>query len=209
MGALIHRDHLLLTKICKKCFCEKPLFQFTFYKTGRMAGKPCCDCRACVNARSKKWYFKNVARHRACVVRWRKENIEQSRAQTRKSVRAARIKDPGAMKRWLTKSGAAQASYKLAHSIRVRIRSGLSGTRKATSSEVLIGCSFSELRAHLENQFSKRPGMSWETRCFWHIDHIKPCASFDLTDAEQQKKCFHFSNLQPLWAIENLQKGEG
>lgn len=42
----------------------------------------------------------------------------------------------------------------------------------------------------------------------WHIDHIIPCNAFDLSDESQQKKCFHFSNLQPLWAFENLSKGD-
>jgi len=41
----------------------------------------------------------------------------------------------------------------------------------------------------------------------WHIDHIKPCASFDLSNPEQQKICFHYTNLQPLWAIDNIKKG--
>jgi hypothetical protein len=51
--------------------------------------------------------------------------------------------------------------------------------------------------------------MSWATYGFrgWHIDHIRPCAAFNLSDPEQQKVCFHFSNLQPLWAPENLSKG--
>ena len=42
----------------------------------------------------------------------------------------------------------------------------------------------------------------------WHVDHIKPCFSFDLTDPEQQKICFHYTNLQPLWALENIKKGK-
>ncbi len=62
-------------------------------------------------------------------------------------------------------------------------------------------------REHLEKQFKE--GMTWENHGLygWHIDHIIPCASFDLTDLEQQKKCFHYTNLQPLWAKENLIKG--
>jgi hypothetical protein len=53
-----------------------------------------------------------------------------------------------------------------------------------------------------------RPGMTWENYGpVWHVDHIKPCAKFDLTDPDQQRACFHFSNLQPLFADENLRKG--
>lgn len=70
----------------------------------------------------------------------------------------------------------------------------------------LIGCTRPELVAHLENQF--KPGMSWANRNLWHIDHIRPCASFDLTDPIQIKQCFHYTNLQPLWALENIIKGK-
>ena len=71
-----------------------------------------------------------------------------------------------------------------------------------------MGCSIEELKIHLEKQF--RDGMSWNNYGMygWHIDHIKPCSAFDLTDLEQQKICFHYSNLQPLWAKENLSKGK-
>ena len=72
--------------------------------------------------------------------------------------------------------------------------------------EELIGCKFSELKQHLENKF--KPGMTWENHGLygWHIDHIKPCSKFDFTDDNEQKKCFHYTNLQPLWAKENLIK---
>lgn len=69
----------------------------------------------------------------------------------------------------------------------------------------LLGCSFEELKTHLESQFTK--GMTWENYGKWHIDHIKPCKSFNLTENSEQIKCFHFSNLQPLWAIDNIKKG--
>lgn len=58
---------------------------------------------------------------------------------------------------------------------------------------------------HLESKFKK--GMSWDNHGDWHIDHIIPCASFDLTKEENQKKCFNYKNLQPLWALENMKKG--
>jgi hypothetical protein len=57
----------------------------------------------------------------------------------------------------------------------------------------------------LEGKFKER--MSWENHGDWHIDHIKPCASFNLLDEEEKKKCFHYTNLQLLWASENLSKG--
>ena len=68
----------------------------------------------------------------------------------------------------------------------------------------LIGCTREKLIEHLENQFL--PGMSWENYGKWHVDHIKPCSMFDFTDLEEQKRCFHYSNLQPLWAKDNLSK---
>jgi hypothetical protein len=73
----------------------------------------------------------------------------------------------------------------------------------------LLGCTLDEFRAHIESQWAE--GMSWDNLGHvgdvWHIDHIRPCASFDLTDLEQQKACFHWSNLQPLWAADNQRKG--
>lgn len=69
----------------------------------------------------------------------------------------------------------------------------------------LTGCSKDELLEHLGSQFTD--GMTWENYGTWHIDHIRPCASFDLTDLEQQKICFHWTNLQPLWATDNIKKG--
>lgn len=75
---------------------------------------------------------------------------------------------------------------------------------KTSKTVDMIGCSFSALRRHIESQFI--PGMTWENRELWNIDHIRPCASFDLRDPEQVKQCFHFSNLQPLWSLDNRKK---
>jgi hypothetical protein len=85
----------------------------------------------------------------------------------------------------------------------VRDRLGC-GKYKADKTAALIGCTVPELMAHLESRFL--PGMSWENRHLWHIDHVTPCAAFDLSDPTMQKICFHYANLQPLWAPDNISK---
>lgn len=97
--------------------------------------------------------------------------------------------------------------FALRQGLRCRIRSALSdqGTYKKETTEELLGCSIQEFHQHLESQFL--PGMTWGNRSEWHIDHIKPCAAFDLTNEEERKACFHYTNLRPLWKKDNLRKG--
>lgn len=68
-----------------------------------------------------------------------------------------------------------------------------------------LGYSPAELVGHLESQFSG--GMEWANYGLWHVDHIRPCAGFDQTDPDQFRDCWALSNLQPLWAADNLRKG--
>ena len=81
-------------------------------------------------------------------------------------------------------------------------------SEKAYKSMELIGCTIQELREHLESQFTE--GMTWENmgRGGWHIDHIIPCAFFDLSKPSHQKVCFNWQNLQPLWESDNCAKGD-
>ncbi len=81
-------------------------------------------------------------------------------------------------------------------------------TSKSLRTKELIGCDRERLVKWIESKFSD--GMTWENHGYsgWHVDHVRPCASFDLTDLEQQKLCFHYSNLQPLWAKENQIKSD-
>lgn len=99
-------------------------------------------------------------------------------------------------------------NYRLSRILRDRIRTALKrdSAKKCESSVALLGCSVDEARKHIEAQFLT--GMTWENHGKWHIDHIRPCASFDLTDPEQQKQCFHYTNLQPLWAEDNIRKSD-
>jgi hypothetical protein len=95
--------------------------------------------------------------------------------------------------------------YKIATCLRAHVYNAMkcAETKKYDEIDQLTGCSYNALREHLERLWL--PGMSWlnHTKKGWHIDHIQPIASFDLTDPDQQKKCFHYINLRPLWAVDN------
>jgi hypothetical protein len=95
-------------------------------------------------------------------------------------------------------------NYKAIKSYRRRLRKYLDSG--ASTTVELLGCSPSELRQHLESLWQE--GMSWSNYGLygWHIDHKRPISSFDLSCEEQAKQCFHYSNLQPLWAKDNLAK---
>lgn len=82
---------------------------------------------------------------------------------------------------------------------------GAGKCKRDKSAIAMTGASVSELRRHLEKQFKR--GMSWKNHGEWHIDHIIPCAMFDLTDPRQQSICFNYLNLRPCWATENIRKG--
>lgn len=97
-------------------------------------------------------------------------------------------------------------SIRVLHSLRVRINQVLHGLSKSTNTLNLLGCTVLEWRQWLEFQF--QDGMTWENYGqVWEIDHVLPCASFDLSLPEQQKECFHFANTQPLFVLDNTRKG--
>jgi len=95
---------------------------------------------------------------------------------------------------------------RLTHNFRNRIWTVLKSNVKSAHTVKLIGCSVKILKQHLQKQFKK--GMNWDNYGKWHIDHIKPCVSFDLSKPKEQRRCFNYSNLQPLWASENLSKNK-
>lgn len=84
----------------------------------------------------------------------------------------------------------------------VRIKRNL--RKKLGRNKELLGCSYSEFLKYLESKFKE--GMSWNNYGKWHIDHIIPISIFNLTKKDQQEICFHYTNLQPLWAKENYAK---
>lgn len=150
-------------------------------------------------AMQRAYYAKNRERllevHRPIAAKWFQKNKERIVAQRKKR----RDEKP---------------EVALAHLLRSRLNNALKnkGIKKSQKTLDLLGCTPAEFFVHIESQFTA--GMSWENRrgcrrrkTGWEIDHILPVASFDLTDPEQQKACFHYTNLQPLWAQDNMKKG--
>ena len=96
--------------------------------------------------------------------------------------------------------------YRLANNLRCRVKQAIKNNWKHGSTIELLDCSINKLKQYLKNKFTK--GMTWKTYGkYWEIDHIKPCCSFDLSKASEQKKCFNHKNLQPLTITENRSKG--
>lgn len=144
--------------------------------------------------KTREWWHRTKAERSAYHRQWRQDNREK----IAESFRERRDRDP---------------AFRILDNLRSRLWDALKrhGASKSGRSLELFGCTATELRAYIESQFME--GMSWENYgkfldC-WHIDHIKPCSAFNLTDPEEQRACFHYTNLQPLWAPENLAKGKG
>ena len=95
--------------------------------------------------------------------------------------------------------------YKLRCALGTRTSQALKskGWHKKSSIKKILGAPLDEVKSHLENQFAE--GMNWDNHGLWHIDHIIPLASAETE--EGMIKLAHYSNLQPLWAVDNLRKG--
>ncbi len=176
---------MLEYKVCSKCNKEKPTTLEYFHKKGEGL---CSQCKVCVKERDRRYYKANPEKYKDSKREWQKANLKK-----RKEIQ----------KRYREKNPSSQ----ITRNLRKRIWCALKGKSKSDSTLELLGCSVEEFILHLETQFTD--GMSWDNYGLksWHIDHIKPCAAFDLLDPEAQRRCFHYSNLQPLWAEDNLAKG--
>lgn len=140
------------------------------------------------NRKSREKHALNPEIHRTKQKTWRVNNLDKTAAGRR---------------RWLNKNPEA----KIANILRSRLNSVIRGkTKKTVSALKLLGCSLSYLMKHIEKQF--KPDMTWENYGLktWHIDHIDPCSWFDMADPDQQRMCFHYTNLQPMFAKENIAK---
>jgi hypothetical protein len=212
------------------CRCKEIKDYDNFKKNRSRKDGYASNCRSCDkidyeknkeknSERFKKWRENNIEKINERKKNYRKNNIEKVREQERNLYYKRidyyikyREDNKEHYKKWRDENKDKKYEYmkerlkipqwRIALRCRTRIRRALKNIPKTNKTQDLIGCSWQELVNHLEN--TKVPGKDYTNA---HIDHIKPCASFDLTDPEQQKECFHYTNLQFLPAIENLQKG--
>lgn len=107
---------------------------------------------------------------------------------------------------WYRNKLRTDVSYRLTSHMRTLMHRALGKAKAGRSWKTFVDYSLEELMAHLERQFL--PGMSWENKGDWHIDHIIPRSSFEYSspDDPEFKKCWSLSNLQPLWALDNIRK---
>lgn len=218
------------TKTCTKCGTEKPLSEFHKHKTSKLGVRP--DCKECVrirgkryreindkkirikrkqnkekirrinqnyyirnkeklNKRYKKYYYNNLEYHKNRAKIYRENHKEQTNKNHTNYTRERRRNDP---------------MFKTLCNLRNRINATVGKNQKSLSTMFLLGCSIDYFMYYIQEQFVDN--MNWDNygKFGWHIDHIKPLVLFDLTKLEEQRKAFHYTNLQPLWWYDNLSK---
>jgi hypothetical protein len=180
-----------------------------------------------LKAAIRRWQNKHATRLREELKKRRHANPERTRKQWRQYAADRRKKDPDFFRRryakdpekyrrlakewrqrhpdYLKNRLATNPEAKLAAMLRRRILKALDGEVKSGSTYELLGCTWEHLRWHIEAQFDGK--MNWENHgSYWHLDHIIPLASFDLSDPAHQRRACHWKNLQPLEAKENIRK---
>jgi hypothetical protein len=213
-------------KICKICDAEKEISLFP---------KHCNTCRVCFNKQSRErskmvtndpekrkkraewkreWKKKNppTEEQKEKARKYALERLEKypekkmkMRVQTREWLQKNKERVRETRNNWENHNYKNNPLHNMRRTVAIRTRFYLKkkGLVKSQTTEDMLGCNYEELKRHIESLFLD--GMSWENRNEWHVDHIIPLASADTV--EDVIKLSHYTNLQPLWAIDNLKKG--
>jgi len=199
-------------KICTLCKKSKKLDEY--YLDNRMICGRTSGCKKCLSYKSKiykrkKHGFKPKTRNKKHTKSYYERN--RDKILIRQKEYNSDPKNKKRRKNYIRKYQQKQRlnkSYVIRDNLSRRVRGAIKHGDKNQNTLDLLGCSIEQLKLYLEQQF--KTGMSWDNYGMygWHIDHIKPCSSFDLSNPAEQKICFHYTNLQPLWAKENLSKGK-
>lgn len=215
-------NNTIQLKICTKCGLNLPYCNFyknknnkdgLMYHCKQCSKKYTSDNKDILSKSGKKYYKKNYDK----ILTYTKNYFQNNKERINKRLRDRYSSDieyrNKCIDRVLSRKDVVNKQLRekyntdTVYRIKCCLRSRFYQLVKNKSDSIIniIGCTIDELIIHLENQF--QPGMTWDNHGVWHIDHIIPCAAFNLTKEEEQKKCFHYTNLQPLWAKDNISKG--
>lgn len=212
-----------MTKKCSICNQEKSLEDFG--KSSRNKSGKRADCKECNRASNRKWYRENpdkvlFKRHKEKQkyqerIKFRRLNEpdfrKRARERSKKYYYDPKNKEKIRLRnRLIMRNKLKNPYYRIVFNLRRRIPAVIKENVKSAPTFKLLGCDKNQLISYLKSKF--QPGMSWDNygrgQDKWVIDHILPCASFDLSKPEEQRKCFHYTNLQPLWYFDNLAKSD-
>ncbi len=171
------------TKICTKCKVEKPFNDYYKHKNGKDGLNPVC--KLCWKEENK-MFEQNNPRYEYRSKRYQSIKTEHNKAVIKRT-----------KERYNN-----DIEFKLLSNIRSRILKAIKGYTKSKTTKELLGIDIEQYKIYLESKFKE--GMDWNNHgSVWEIDHIMPCDSFDMLDPKQQKQCFHYTNTQPLFKIQN------
>lgn len=197
-------------KTCTKCNIEKPLINFV--KNKRQNDGYHYVCKQChklykeqnkqkIQRKHKEWLNNN----KDYIYEYNKQYNDKNREQKNEITKLWFENNPSYHKEWKRKKHNTDIYYRIKSNLRSRFYNAVIKHFKIQSVIDLLGCSVEECKKHIEQQF--KPEMTWENHGeIWEIDHIIPCSNFNLTDIEQQKQCFHYTNLQPLFKTSGIAK---
>lgn len=226
---------LLKTKVCTKCKVEKAIAQFRITRKGIMIPR-CNSCTQEVRRKWRKEnrakqletqsvYYKknkikileqakiryqnNIDKIKEYNKQYNIANFEKLRDQKKEYIRNNKPSYDRRMREYVKKRRQSDVEYNIKYKLRCRVLNALKNNKgkKSLKTEQLLGCNVRFFRDYIKSKFIE--GMSWELFMNGkiHIDHKIPCDYFDLNNEEDQKRCFHYSNMQPLWPIDNIKKG--
>lgn len=178
---------------CK--ICKKERFRESKRESDKKYGKKYCSI------------LENKVKKQEYIRQYQLDNPEKQKAYTKKYRQSEKSKTTS--RKWRKKEYEEKYGkdpiFTLKLTLRNRLKNALKKGFKKGKTLEMLGCSVEEFKLYLEKQFDKN--MSWDNYgSYWELDHIKPCDAFDLNNLEEQKKCFTFTNIQPLEKITNRKK---
>lgn len=184
-----------MIKKCSLCLIEKDLTNFYLDRRGKLGRY--ARCKPCFNLSKKPWLESNKDKIRVKNRNYARRHVK-SEEQNQLTMRKASTRN------------SARRKIDPNYAARRRFTSLIASLMRRTRSsyiEPYLGCSINDFRAYIASKFTV--GMNWTNygRTGWHVDHIIPLSSFDLTDENDIKRALHYTNTQPLWAVENKSKG--